>query len=420
LKIIEHTAIGGDNISMKSPVINQILKGNKNDYFPELSGKKGLLFSNTTLAKFIDEEYLHDAYDLSIGKNRSIRTFSSGEQKKALLAHLLSKKPDFLILENPFDALDAKSVSELINKFIDLSKKMSIIQVFKRKNDLLPFINRAIQIENDQIVFSDTIGAYLKKYLCQESFKFSGAIPPPIEHYILNYKNLVIFDNVNVSYDNRPILHNICWTIKAGEFWQLQGPNGSGKTTLLTMMNGDNPKAFGQNITLFGCKKGSGENVWQIKKHIGYFTPSMMELFKQRHTAEQMIISGLVDSIGLYRKATEIQLHLAEKWLKLIGVFDKKNSPFIELSQVKQRMILIARAMIKHPPLLILDEPSIGLDDYSASMLSSLINKMAEESSTAILYVSHTYEPNLKPTFTFKLKPTKLGSIAQVIKNTKN
>ncbi|QIA08414.1 ABC transporter ATP-binding protein [Draconibacterium halophilum] len=220
--------------------------------------------------------------------------------------------------------------------------------------------------------------------------------------------------NVSVKYHERQILNKINWTIRAGEFWQLKGPNGSGKTTILTMINGDNPKAFGQNIELFGRRKGTGESIWEIKREMGYFTPSMMELFKRRHTAEEMVISGFHDSIGLYHKASEIQKHVANEWLKVLGLEAKSNYAFVDLSQVNRRMVLIARAMIKHPPLLILDEPSTGLDDQSAALLSALINKIADESQTAILYVSHRTEPDLKPQFVFELIPSEKGSVGEV------
>jgi molybdate transport system ATP-binding protein len=221
--------------------------------------------------------------------------------------------------------------------------------------------------------------------------------------------------DVTVAYEERPILNGINWTIKPGEFWQLIGPNGSGKSTLLTMIDGDNPKAFGQEIYLFGQLKGTGETVWDIKKKLGYFTPSMMELFKaRRHKAEGMIIGGLHDSIGLYHTPSAAQQDLAGKWLKVIGLECKSKVAFVDLSQVEQRMVLIARAMIKHPPVLILDEPSNGLDDYSAAMLVTLINKIAQESRSTILYVSHRSEDGLQPDHILELIPSPDGSAALV------
>lgn len=418
LNNIKHIAINGPNLAMSSVFIQNLLKGNNPEFFPNLTGKKGVLFSNTTLEKFINEEFLHENFQLTQESNRSIRTLSSGEQKKALLKYLLKKEPDFLIVDNPFDALDINSVEELKQKLIKLSLTIPVIQVFKRRNDLLPFITHAIRIEQNNVVFTSGINEFLNKYFSEKVFSFEGTIPEPIEHYKVDFNEIIRFEDVNVAYNNKPIIKGINWYIKPGEFWQLKGPNGSGKTTMLTMINGDNPKAFGQNITIFGRKKGSGESVWQIKELIGYFTPSMMELFKYRNNAEQMVISGLVDSIGLYKKPTNLQASLAEKWLKLLGIYELRKKPFNQLSQINQRMVLIARAMIKHPPLLILDEPSTGLDDYSSAVLSSLINKMAAESSTAILYVSHRTEPDLNPQFIYELKPSPIGSVGEIKENT--
>ncbi|WP_319502508.1 ATP-binding cassette domain-containing protein [uncultured Draconibacterium sp.] len=414
--MLKHVALNGDDLAMDSTFIKKLLKGESSEHFPELAGKKGVLFSNTTLMKFIEDEFRHDNYELTKSYGRSIRTLSSGEQKKALLEFLMARQPGFIILDNPFDALDVASVKQLKERLEIIANKMTVIQVFKRKSDLLPFIKHAMRVDNGKVVFNDGIEQYLEKYEPATNVHFSIEIPGPLHEQTIRYNELIKLSDVSVNYQERQILNNINWTIKAGEFWQLKGPNGSGKTTILTMINGDNPKAFGQNIELFGRRKGTGESVWEIKKKIGYFTPSMMELFKRRHTAEQMVISGFHDSIGLYHRPSEIQQHVANDWLKVLGLADKGNRAFVDLSQVHRRMVLIARAMIKHPPLLILDEPSTGLDDKSAALLSALINKISDESQTAILYVSHRTEPDLKPAFVFELKPGENGSVGEVVR----
>jgi len=413
--MLKHVALNGDDLAMDSAFMKQLLKGECSEHFPELTGKRGVLFSNTTLAKFIEEEFRHDNFELTRSFGRSIRTLSSGEQKKALLEVLMAKQPDFIILDNPFDALDVASVKQLKVRLESIANEMTVIQVFKRKSDLLPFIKHAMRVDKGKVVFADGIEQYLKKFEPEKEIHFSVEIPGPVHEQNLSYNELIKLSDVSVRYRERQILNNINWTIKPGEFWQLKGPNGSGKTTILTMISGDNPKAFGQNIELFGRRKGTGESVWEIKQKIGYFTPSMMELFKRRHTAEQMVISGFHDSIGLYHRPSEIQKHVANEWLKVLGLADKGNRAFVDLSQVHRRMVLIARAMIKHPPLLILDEPSTGLDDKSAALLSALINKIAAESQTAILYVSHRTEPDLKPAFVFELKPGENGSVGEVV-----
>lgn len=240
---------------------------------------------------------------------------------------------------------------------------------------------------------------------------FTDEIPPPIK--LVNYEGdyLIQLKNVGVQYDGKPILKDINWAVKTNEYWELAGNNGSGKTTLLSLITGDNPKAYGQDITLFGIKKGSGESVWDLKKHIGYFTPAMTDRFGGYHSLENMLISGLLDSIGLYIRPSDMQRRFAKAWLRLIGMEEMKDRYFHDLSMGQQRLVMCARAMIKHPLLLILDEPTAGLDDASALLFVSLVNKIARESNTAIIFVSHRGEPGLDPQKRFILQMTPSGSI---------
>jgi molybdate transport system ATP-binding protein len=239
---------------------------------------------------------------------------------------------------------------------------------------------------------------------------FLGQIPMAIEANTLQWDELVKFKNVTVRYGEKHVLNNISWTIRPNEFWQLIGPNGSGKTTLLTMISGENHKGYGQDLELFGLKKGTGESIWDIKKHIGYFTPSIIATFKGYQSLEHMLISGLHDSIGLYVKPTETEMHLAKEWLKVLHLHEKRHTYFHQLSEGEKRLLMTARAMIKYPPLLILDEPTVGLDRANTQLFVALINKIAEESQTTIIYVSHRTEHGLKPQFLFELKETPLGS----------
>jgi molybdate transport system ATP-binding protein len=177
------------------------------------------------------------------------------------------------------------------------------------------------------------------------------------------------------------------------------------------MIYGNNTKAYGQEVYLFGKKKGSGESVWDIKQKIGYISPSMLELFHRNHTVEQMIISGFFDSIGLYQTPSTLQVQTAAMWMEVLNLSKEKNTSFLKLSPAIQRLVLIARAMIKHPPLLILDEPLIHVDDEGTALIIALINKIAKESETSILFVSHRHEANIQPDFTYTLCPSPNGSI---------
>ncbi|WP_341222175.1 ATP-binding cassette domain-containing protein [Polaribacter atrinae] len=406
-----HFTIENKSLSSKSSLVENILKGQHR--FPNLKNKKGLLFSNSILDKFIDEEAKHNTNTLTSKENRSIRTLSSGEQKKALLNYLLEQKPAFLILDSPFESLDIASVSNLKEHLITLSSEITLIQIFNRKEEILPIITHVLELKDDEIIEFIPIEKYNFKEII---FSFKGEVPKPITFYKNIPDQLIALQNVNVEYDERSILKNINWTINKNEFWHLIGTNGSGKTTILSMIYGNNVKAFRQEVYLFGKKKGTGESVWEIKEKIGYFSPAILELFKRRITVAQMVLSGFFDSVGLYETPSTLQIKVANDWLELLNLENKKNTPFNNLTAAEQRLVLIARAIIKHPPLLILDEPLINLDNKGTAIVVALINKIVKESDTTILFVSHREVKDLQPKFIFELIPDVNGSVGKVQK----
>jgi len=407
-----HWAIFLENTSKKSHLIDLLLQGNLPENFQGFQTAKGILFSKLEIEHFIDEEDRHGTKVLTSDTDQSLKSMSSGEQKKALLKHILSSDCDFIVLDNPFDNLDADTQSELKIRLEAVSKNIAMVQLVSRKSDLLPFIDNFARLEGGQLICVEKEKALLNSGATEQ---FSGEIPPALHPIDVGGDALIQLQKVNVSYGDRPILKAIDWTITKGDFWELRGKNGSGKTTILSMVTGENPKGYGQELFIFGRKKGSGESVWDIKKRIGYFTPSMTDKFTGYHSVEHMIISGLNDSIGLYIKPTEIQLRLAKQWLQLIDLWPIKDLLYHDLSMGQKRLIMCARAMIKHPPLLIFDEPTAGLDDSSAALFVALVNKFAKESETTIIFVSHRKEPGLEPDHIYQLEMTEAGSLGRVL-----
>ena len=416
MNLLNHYAIFLSNGSDKISLIEQIKSKNLTGVLLSFNKLEGIIFSKISVSKILEEEECHGFTEVTKSLNRSLKSMSSGEQKKVFLQYLLAQKFDFIILDNPFDNLDIATRENLKTRFCEASGSTIFIQLVHRERDLLPFIEHIITVDNKHnFILQPDKQAFLRAYHLSQENHFVGKIPPPLRLYENVQHELIKFQNVQVCYNEKPILQDITWTIRKGEFWHLRGPNGSGKTTILSMITGDNPKGYGQNLTLFGIKKGSGESVWTIKENIGYVTPSMTDLFSTSHTLEQMLISGFHDSIGLYVYPTDSQTDTAHSWLKLIEMEDLSNKLFYLLSAGQQRMALVIRAMIKHPPLLILDEPIAGLDDYYSSLVVSLINKIADESNTSILYVSHQEEKGLFPKQIFELIPTENGSIGRIL-----
>ena len=413
---MNHYAIFLSNGSDKNLLIEQILSKNLSGILVNFNKIEGVLFSKISVTALLEEEERHGFTEVTKSLNRSLKSMSSGEQKRIFLHYLLVQKFDFMILDNPFDNLDIATRESLKTMFCEASKKITFIQLVHRERDLLPFIESILTFDNKHnFILQPDKQVFLQQYHASQKNHFTGEIPPPLRLYENVQHELIKFQNVKVNYNEKLILQDITWTIRKGEFWHLRGPNGSGKTTILSMVTGDNPKGYGQNLTLFGIKKGSGESIWTIKENIGYVTPSMVDLFSTRHTLAQMLISGFHDSIGLYIYPTDSQIDTANSWLKLIEKEEFTDKLFCVLSAGQQRMALVIRAMIKHPPLLILDEPIAGLDDFHSLLVVSLINKIADESNTAILYVSHQEEEGLFPKQIFELIPTENGAIGRIL-----
>lgn len=407
-----HTAILISVETNTNDLIHNLLGGKFAEF--DRVDKKGVgIFSTSEVARFIEEEERHGQKELSANSVQSLKSMSSGERKFALFNYLVHSAINTLILVNPYDNLDAEKVTELKRQLESLSDKIQFIQLLTRASDALTttkvfyrYSGMQLTKSNSPISFS-SIGDRHQNTL--------GEIPPALHPIQLNFESLVVFKNINVSFDGRQVLKNIDWEIKTREFWKLKGPNGSGKSTLLNMITAESHKGYGQDLTLFGKKKGSGESVWDLKELLGYFTPAMVDRFRGYHSVENMLISGLHDSVGLYQKPSKAEKDCAETWLRLLGMQSKKNQYFNQLSLGEKRLIMTARAMIKHPPLLILDEPTVGLDDSSASFFVELVNTFAEQSKTTLLYVSHRNEAGLRPKKVFELIPTSDGSIGKII-----
>lgn len=393
----------------KKVFIETLISGEAKGELIAFNELKGILFSAIAIEKFIEKEDRYDSIEAAHESNRKLRTFSSGEQKKEFLRYCINQNPDYIIFDNPFDHLDQSSRAALFSTLEKLSASVRIIQLVNRATDLLPFIQNKGHITDNSFALNKISAAETN-----QKNVVKPLLPKSLKPFDFKESILIKMNGISVSYDNRIIVDSISWTIKQGEFWQLVGPNGSGKSTLLSMITGDNPKGYGQELYLFGRKKGSGESVWEIKKQIGIFSTAMMELFQRNNTLEQMILSGFFDSIGLYTEPTTLQKQIVAQWLDVIQMSHLKNKIFNQLSMGQQRVALIVRAVLKHPPLVILDEPVEGLDDANVALVIQLINILMQETKMTILYVSHRIEPLLAPTSVFELIPTATGSTGKI------
>jgi molybdate transport system ATP-binding protein len=194
---------------------------------------------------------------------------------------------------------------------------------------------------------------------------------------------------VTIRYGEKTVLNNINWEVKKGECWHVSGPNGSGKSTLLSLVTADNPQAYANELYLFDQRRGRGESIWDIKRRIGFVSPELHLFFDQSATCFEVIASGLFDTIGLFRQLSATQQEQVTACMELLQLSSIRTKRLFQLSLGQQRMVLLGRALVKNPPLLILDEPAQGLDEAQTSYFKNLVSYICEHFNTTLVYVSH-------------------------------
>ncbi|MFS2223271.1 molybdate ABC transporter ATP-binding protein ModF [Pantoea sp. B65] len=334
--------------------------------------------------------------------DRRFKYLSTGETRKTLLCQALMAQPDLLILDEPFDGLDVQSRASLATLLGELHQQgLTLVLVLNRFDDIPDYIDNVGVLAECTLTHTGARAAILAEALVAQlahSETLAGmALPeadvPDSQPQMAADTARIVLNNGVVSYNDRPILHQLSWQVQAGEHWQIVGPNGAGKSTLLSLVTGDHPQGYSNDLTLFGIRRGSGETIWDIKQHIGYVSSSLHLDYRVSASVRNVVLSGYFDSIGIYQAVSDRQRHLANRWLALLGMNNATaDAPFHSLSWGQQRLVLIARALVKHPTLLILDEPLQGLDPINRLLVRRFIDVLIGEGQTQLLFVSHHAE----------------------------
>jgi molybdate transport system ATP-binding protein len=336
--------------------------------------------------------------NLGIGHllDRGIRFLSTGEMQKVLIARALMKSPKLLILDEPFEGLDDRSKERLGDTITGLMDEgMQLILVTHRFEEILRPITHVLCLKDCKVFLQGSRDEVLRPKNLDRLYDRKGPVDISLprhedgEEAPQEGKQAVFVDmkNTTVKYGETPVLEDLNWAMKRGENWAVVGPNGAGKTTLLSLIIGDNPQAYANEIYLFGKRKGSGESIWDIKKRIGIVSSQLQIHYRKRMKAIDVVLSGFFDSIGLYRKCSAEQLAAAEQWIKLLGIA-YGSEWYDQLSYGQRRMVLLARSMVKSPTLLILDEPCQGLDRSNRGLILDLIDHIGMRTKTQVLYAT--------------------------------
>lgn len=345
---------------------------------------------------------LAERFGITALLNRRFKYLSTGETRKTLLCQALMSEPELLILDEPFDGLDVQSRAQLAALLESLNQQgYTLVLVLNRFDEIPDFIQHAGVLADCNLTETGEKTALLKQALIAQlahSEQLDGiTLPEPdapsARHALDSHQPRIVLRDGIVSYDDRPILNRLSWTVNPGEHWQIVGPNGAGKSTLLSLITGDHPQGYSNDLTLFDRRRGSGETIWDIKKHIGYVSSSLHLDYRVSTTVRNAILSGYFDSIGIYQAVSDKQHKLAQQWLDILGMDNRvADAPFHSLSWGQQRLALIVRALVKHPTLLILDEPLQGLDPLNRQLIRRFVDVLISEGETQLLFVSHHAE----------------------------
>ena len=347
----------------------------------ELLQKAYLLAGEDTEERRQMRQQLYSLFHMDEFLDKYIITLSSGELRKFQLTKTLFANPRLLIMDNPFIGLDAETrdqLKELLQK-LAVEREMEIMLVIAKTDDIPAFAN-----EIKEMSPLEAIPAHV---LSEEKRKAILSLPYHDNDY--DCQRVVDMKKVSIRYGERSILRDVDWTIMNGERWALSGQNGSGKSTLLSLICADNPQSYACDITLFDRPRGSGESIWDIKKHIGYVSPEMHRSYKRNLPAIRIVASGLMDSIGLYAVPNEQDYEKCRWWLDIFGIGELADRPFLQLSSGEQRLVLLARAFVKDPQLLILDEPLHGLDLWNRRLVKDVIETFCQRRNKTMIMVTH-------------------------------
>jgi molybdate transport system ATP-binding protein len=337
---------------------------------------------------------LIDQFNLRHRMETGYLQLSTGESRKLLILQALFSGIKLLVCDNPFDSLDVDSCDVLSDALGKLPEHgVSVLLMLSNRQDIPDWCNNIAFIERGHLSIigqlkDDQTRKQLDTLLTPEPDHISWP-DNMVQLSDYSHPNLVKLTKGKVHYNGINVFEDLDVTIKPLQHTLITGPNGSGKSTLMQLITGDCPQCYSNDINVLGYKRGSGETIWQVKQHMGIVSSELHRQYRVNSDILSVVVSGFYDSIGMYQQPSAFHLKIARQWLNKIGLLDQHKTSFQSLSYGEQRLVLIARALVKSPYLLILDEPTQGLDELNRHRVLNFLAHLATQKHTTMLLVSH-------------------------------
>lgn len=354
------------------------------EYLLEVKAKVDGPWTLKNVAELLHLEHLLD---------KSLLLLSNGETRRLALGLGLMRQPKVYLMDQPMTGLDVKSRAEFGEILKVIIFKGVQVLLTTSANEIPEGITHVAKLSGKGIEKNWEVADFHLTARHEQKLSFNWELLGSLLPKKTNENQEVIrLENLTIKYGEKQILKNLTWEVRSGERWLLKGANGSGKSTLISLLIGENPQAYSQNLWLFGRKRGTGESIWDVKRPTGFVAPELSRFFPANQTCRKVILSGLFDTMGLYKKVTADQEALAESWIRLFHLEAFENILINRLSLENQRWTLLARALIKQPGLLILDEASQGMDEFQRRLFKDTVQQICERSTMTLIYVSHYTE----------------------------
>jgi len=373
------------------------------------------LDDGTPAREFLNQPDRHNrlirAFGMESVLEKGFRQLSTGQCRKLMVLSWLTRNVSCLIVQSPYDGLDHAACRELDRALAPLHRSHILVVLFLTSTDDIPSWCTHVAVMADHRLTVQGERARVVNTLGESPTSLPDFRPSAERVYDGSFSEenqetpLVRLVKGAAGYNGCTVFSNLDLVIRPGEHTLVTGPNGCGKSTLLQMITGDHPACYQNDLTIFSIQRGSGESIWEIKQHLGIVSPELHRNYRVPGTVLHCILSGLFDSIGLYRSFSSREEEKAREWLEWLGMADEAATPFRELGFAAQRLVLLARALIKAPRLLVLDEPTHGLDQVNRNAVLDFLETVARQRLATILYVSHRTD-EFRPFFVNRLDMT--------------
>jgi molybdate transport system ATP-binding protein len=317
--------------------------------------------------------------------SRRLLSLSYGERRVILLARALVSRPRLLLLDEVLNGLDEINRARVLRWLGRRTGRLPWVLATHRIDDVPPGATHALVLSRGRIVYGGALrGAPLTRWLAAQPRRASAAVST--RRAARGGRSLVRLSNARVYLEQRLVLEGISLTVRAGEFWVIRGGNGSGKTTLLRTLYGDHGVAVGGAIERAGLGPGVALDVF--KKRVGLVAPHLQADHPAQLTVAEVVQSGRHASVGLNDPPSAADRSVARRTLALFGLTRLATRTLGELSYGQSRRVLFARAWVREPELLLLDEPFAGVDSPTRHTLMKRVLALAA-GGTAVMVSAH-------------------------------